>query len=285
MASLVGFIAMNHISAYDDDLVLGLNAYFASDFLLWTTLFFVKASFLALMWSVFEISTTFRKFWWAVSAYTFIAFLVCIICELWTCGSPSDFGNFDICIAAIESTTSMVSSTPDVLKFVFHISSDLLILALPLFEIRKLQMSPAKRFSVAAVFALTIVDIIMGILRNSSSICEDSQATWNSDVCVSMNIIFTILELSFAVIVCALPAYRAILPSSRQRRYESRELRRNAANMGHAVQKRSGPSSHSKLSESSKAGPRIVHDTWPMAEDRPAHSLTVSVDDSVETRV
>ena len=258
MVSLVGFIAMNHVGAYDNDLVLALNAYLASDFLLWTTLYCVKASFLALMWSVFEISRTFRKIWWVVSGYTFIAFLVCIISELWTCGRPSDFGNYDICMDALLSTTSKVSSTPALLKFVFHISSDLFILALPLFEIRKLQMSSAKRLSVAAVFALTIIDIVTGILRNSSTICEESPATWNSDVCVDLNIITAILEPSLAVIVCALPAYRAILPSSRRQRYESRELRRNAANMGFAGKKRLNP---------------------------PSHSLTVSVNGSEETGV
>ena len=239
MASLVAFVATNHTGAYNEDLVLALNAYLASDFLLWTTLYFVKASFLALMWSVFEVSTTFRRFWWAVSAYTFIAFLVCTISEIWTCGSPSDFGNFDICMAVFASETSLVSSTPDLLKVVFHISSDLLILALPLFQIRKLQMTSGKKMSVAAVFALTIIDIVTGILRNSSSICEDSPATWNSETCIGMNIITGIIEPSFAVAVCALPAYRAILPSSRKRRYESAELRRNAAKIGWDSPKRS----------------------------------------------
>ena len=265
-------MAVNHIGAYDTDLVLALNAYLASDFLLWATLFSVKASFLAIMWSIFNVSATFRRLWWAVVVYTLIGFLVCVISELWTCGSPSDFGNFDICMDALSSTTSVVSSTPDLLKVVFHISSDLVILALPLFYINRLQMSRAKKISVAAVFALIIIDIVTGILRNSSSICEDSPSTWNSSVCIDLNIITTVLELSIAVVVCALPAYRAILPSSRKRRYESMELRRNAANMGHVVPKTSQPDEMVQSIGYPKTQTRIAHEPRPIVTvDRHSH--------------
>jgi hypothetical protein len=195
-ASLIGFIAMNHIGAYTDDDDLAISTYLSSDFLLWSTLYFVKASFLALMWMVFNIESRFRKMWFFVSAYTLIAYIGTLISELWTCGSPSDFGNTDICSAVITSDTGLSSATPDIIKIVLHLSSDFMILALPLFEVHKLQMTRTKKFSVIAVFALTIIDIISGIIRNSSSICEFDPSTFNSPTCVDLNIITAILEPS-----------------------------------------------------------------------------------------
>ena len=120
-------------------------------------------------------------------------------------------------------------------------------------------MSLGKKISAGAVFALTIIDIIMGILRNSSVLCQDI-VTWNdAQLCVDMNIITGVIEPSLAVIVCALPAYRAIMPSSRKRRYESLELRYNAGNVGHATpqQAQSDRVSESKV-ESSGLDPRMV---------------------------
>ena len=262
-----------------------MYTYLASNFLLWSTLYFVKASFLVLMWSIFNVSGTFRKWWWAVSVYTLIGFIVSNICQLWTCGTPSDFGNVDIFYDAILSTTSVVPVAPDYTKIAFHLSSDLFILALPLFYIRKLQMSRSKKIGVAAVFALTIIDIITGILRNASSICEDSPETWNNSTCIDMNIITAIIEPSFAVVVCALPAYRAILPSSRKRRYESMELRRNAARLGDGTPKRSQFTESSEGSHYPMAETRTSHENWPVVEDSPAHSMTVSATVPMETKV
>ena len=76
--SLLAFTAigesMNRMNL--NDLVLALRLQLATDILLWTTLYLVKFSFLALMWSIFRVSCPFRKAWWTVTIYSVITFLI-----------------------------------------------------------------------------------------------------------------------------------------------------------------------------------------------------------------
>ncbi|MCJ1326312.1 hypothetical protein MMC10_002976 [Thelotrema lepadinum] len=200
---------MNQIRNYTSDTTLMLRTTLASEILLWCTLYLVKASFLALTWTIFNISLGFRRAWWFVTIYTFITFWPIFFSALWQCGSHSDYDNIQAC----NNMTAPLFYPSDVMKIVFHLTSELLILALPLVQIRKLQMSRTKRMSVAAVFILITIDIVSGIIRNAASIGSDF-ATDDPQLCLCMNTILQVVEPSIAVIVCAMPAYRVILPSS-----------------------------------------------------------------------
>lgn len=59
----------------------------------WLTIYFVKASFLALYWAIFEVSTKFRLAWMVVTAYTLISFLITFLAIFWSCGKPSQINN------------------------------------------------------------------------------------------------------------------------------------------------------------------------------------------------
>ncbi|MCJ1330427.1 hypothetical protein MMC10_007110 [Thelotrema lepadinum] len=90
-------------------------------------------------------------------------------------------------------------------------------------------MSTLKKISVGAVFALVIIDIIGAILKQSAVLCAlemDDEYL----VCGDMATIWTIVEPAIAVVVCALPAYRALLPSSRKRRGQEMLQQPHAAN-------------------------------------------------------
>jgi hypothetical protein len=57
--------------------------------LLWTILYFVKASFLALYWQIFAVSTRFRVMWWSTAIFIAISWAATFISSFWHCGSPS----------------------------------------------------------------------------------------------------------------------------------------------------------------------------------------------------
>ena len=200
---------MNQVDTYTSDLELWMRTSLTAEMLLWCTLYLVKASFLALMWTIFNISLGFRRAWLVVTVYTFITFWPVFFSALWQCGNPSDYDNIQAC----NNMTVAMFYPSDVMKIVFHLTSDLLILALPLVQIRKLQMSTTKKISVAAVFILIVVDIIGGIIRNAASVGSDF-ATNNAQLCLDVNLIWMVVEPSIAVIVCAMPAYRVLLPRS-----------------------------------------------------------------------
>ncbi|MCJ1324242.1 hypothetical protein MMC10_000904 [Thelotrema lepadinum] len=106
-----------------------------------------------------------------------------------------------------------------------HVSSDLLILGLPLIFIRNLQMSTAQKLSAGAVFALIAIDIVMGLMRNIIAATDSSLGDLTPNTSLpDVDVVLQTFEPSLAVIVCALPAYRSLLPTQQKRvnnRYES----------------------------------------------------------------
>ena len=195
-------------------------------------MYLVKASFLALCWYVFSPSASFRKAWWVVAIYTFLTFWPVFLSELWQCGSPSQYADVQACTHSNEDQAVWWRIDPLAFRFAFHISSDVFILALPLVFIRKIQTSRARKLSVAGIFALIIIDIICGILRNAGALCASLNVT-TTDTCISIGLVMDVCEPTIAVIVCALPAYRALLPSvanrsSRRYRQMEGQQRNNA---------------------------------------------------------
>ena len=219
------------VNAVDD--VSTLKYELAGDMLFWTTLYLVKATFLALIRNIFNVSERFRRAWWVVTIYTAISFWPIFLSELWQCGPPSDYAT-PPCDAAQFNGNELVSVG---IRFALHVSTDLMILALPLAQIRTLHMSTIKKVSTAAVFALVIIDIIGAIIKSSATICDLLSSDPNETACGDMLTIWTVCEPAVAVIVCALPAYRAILPASRKRKEQSLIMRRNLAAAGDGTHK------------------------------------------------
>ena len=215
---------MNAEALYDSDYP---RYVLAVEMLAWMTLYLVKASFLAFYWSLFRISAFFRRAWWAISVYTFLTFWPLFLSQLWRCGNPLEYASEDACFFSTPEVRLDIAKRVAALALALHVSSDCLLLALPMIMLKKLQMSKAQKISVASVFALVVVDIIAGIIRNASVICADS-AYYNDDlaldVCSTVNSIMSVCEPNLAVFICALPAYRVLLPTSNRRKNQRNDL-------------------------------------------------------------
>lgn len=74
----------------DNELIRHPRLEFASMILFWTAIYAIKFSFLLFYRDIFRISHRFMKAWWAVFAFTWLTFLVCILSVLWGCGRPQD---------------------------------------------------------------------------------------------------------------------------------------------------------------------------------------------------
>ena len=149
--ALICLIADNgatQIGIATEDISLGLKLNVAFYLLLWTTLYLVKASFMALYWSIFNVSSKFRKAWWTVAFFTLSTFIPIFILEFWQCGDPADYANPTVC----ENYSGSYNISILIVDIVLHTCSDVLLVALPLVFIRNLHMTTAKKLSVAAVF-------------------------------------------------------------------------------------------------------------------------------------
>ena len=203
-----------------------LKIFMASSMLLWTTLYLVKASFLALCWIIFNVWNKFRWAWWAVAIYTFLTFWPIVLWALWQCGSPSNYADPVACSSLTDFQNQWYEIVGGAFETALHVSSDILILVLPLAFIRKLHMSRIQKFSAASVFALVTIDIIMGLMRNITKLTyflNDSP-----DLSYQIATTMQFFEPGLAVIVCALPAYRVLLPNSQKRRNQLKEPLRGA---------------------------------------------------------
>lgn len=56
-------------------------------------LYTVKASFLALYWEIFQVSTRFRIAWLVLTGYVGVSFIVTLITIFTRCGAAKDFAN------------------------------------------------------------------------------------------------------------------------------------------------------------------------------------------------
>lgn len=79
--------------ASDDQLLYIQNLNTANIVFFWITLYLVKGTFLALYWTLFNVSKTFRVAWNCVTAYTFISFLATFFAIFWSCGTPNKIAN------------------------------------------------------------------------------------------------------------------------------------------------------------------------------------------------
>ena len=239
---LIGYCAAVTESLIITDLALWLELYLAQVFLYWTAIYAVKASFLALCWYVFRVSSRFRMAWWIVTVFTFLTYWPIVLPQLWTCGSPSDYANPAACSDFLEEGISPILIAQAAISLALHASSDFLILFLPLPFIRELQMPKVRKVGVAAVFAIITIDIVVGILKNTAKLCIGLD--YNMDVNAQIVVAMQMCEASIAVIVCALPAYGVLLPSAQRRRtYEKMRLSPNGVSSGQARTPASGSGS------------------------------------------
>ena len=213
LVCLIGYSASYDIWIRSDDEPTETKLSVVVGLLQWTTLYLVKASFLALCWTIFSVSTKFRKLWLFVVAYNFLTYVAIMVWVTWPCYRPFD-----------PSAPCSISyndyrwyhATGQALEAALHSTSEALILVLPLIWIKNLQMSTAQKLGAASVFAIIIIDIIIGLSRNVvQSIYFQGNA---SDTMTAFLDTVTEIEAGLAVIVCALPAYKVLLPSSQKRR-------------------------------------------------------------------
>ena len=75
-------------------------------FFFWIIIYLVKASFLALYWHLFRVSSRFLIVWWCTTGFIALSFLITMISILWKCGNPVhilDLGTYDTLRACSHS--------------------------------------------------------------------------------------------------------------------------------------------------------------------------------------
>ncbi|KAF2872827.1 hypothetical protein BDV95DRAFT_491140 [Massariosphaeria phaeospora] len=172
----------------------------ANMFFFWLAIYAVKASFLALYWQIFAMSQGFRVAWWATTSYVVVSFVATMLAIFLRCGAAADFHNLAVCS---QRTRSMIKG----LIWTWcsmNILGDLLLMILPIVMLRGLHMRRSQKLGLAVIFGLVSIDIAFDVLRGVHTAVLDLQRF------PEQNVLWTALEPSVAVIVCALPCYRGL---------------------------------------------------------------------------
>ena len=81
-----------------EEQVYGNKLELATLLLFWLIIYLVKASFLALYWHLFRVSSRFLIVWWCTAGFIVLSFLITMTSVLWKCGNPADIldlGTYD----------------------------------------------------------------------------------------------------------------------------------------------------------------------------------------------
>ena len=203
-------IASGNAALTSEQMDYSITLQLVVDMIFWLVIFFVKASFLATYWALFNVSRRFRIAWWAVAFYTFASGWALFLAPLWVCGAPSKATSFKTC-----NDPSRIP--PDMINLwwwmAVNVLGDVLIMVLPLGMLAKIRMSAPQRLGLAAIFAIGLIDVLFDVLRTVYNV-RLIYGSW----AIQVSTVVTLCEPAVAVMVCTLPSYRSLLPTQLKRR-------------------------------------------------------------------
>ncbi|KAJ6445311.1 quinoprotein amine dehydrogenase beta chain-like protein [Purpureocillium lavendulum] len=169
--------------------------------LFWTTLWAVKASFMAVFFRLVSPFPIHRRLWYGVALFTFLAYVGCVISSALTCSPPSDYFVAGKCDSEREVWRQrfnvLFSTSVDII-------TDLMIMALPIAVLPSLQLDARKKIGLGVAFSLATLIICVAIVRMTQVIVADrvdlvGLAIWGA------------VETNTAVVVGCLPPLKALL--------------------------------------------------------------------------
>ncbi|KND91971.1 hypothetical protein TOPH_03282 [Tolypocladium ophioglossoides CBS 100239] len=169
--------------------------------LFWTVLWSVKASFLAIFYRLVKPFPTHRRLWYCVAVFTSLAYIGCVVASALTCSPPSDYFKAGRCQSPSDLWRmhfNVIFSTS------VDITTDLMIMALPIALLPSLQLNARKKVGLGVTFSLATLIICVAIVRMTQVIVPDSVdlvglAIWGA------------VETTTAIIVGSLPPLKALL--------------------------------------------------------------------------
>ncbi|ORY58206.1 uncharacterized protein BCR38DRAFT_468857 [Pseudomassariella vexata] len=169
--------------------------------LFWTTLWCIKGSFLALFFGLVKPITLYRRLWYGVVVFTVGAYIGCWLGSTLTCDPPLDYFKPGKCNSPKERWLTFFGV---VFSTAVDITSDLMIMSLPLALLPKLHLEIRQKVGLGLTFSISCIIIGVSIVRLKQAIVGEivdivGLAIWGA------------VEASTAVIVGSLPPLKAFL--------------------------------------------------------------------------
>ncbi|KAI3009643.1 hypothetical protein CBS147346_1981 [Aspergillus niger] len=184
------------------DALFMIKVFFANTMLLWASLWSVKLSFLFLYRRLLQDLPGEMKWWYAlIAVWTFIG---AVISNFTSCQSMHAWFTVGECSTHRDAVAEIASLY---YSFAVDAISDIMIMVLPLRLVVSLRLPLGQKISVAAVFALGTICVIMAVVR---VIQIGTRANNDSTPSSSWLAFWGMIEAGIAVIVGCLPAFAII---------------------------------------------------------------------------
>ncbi|KAH6615538.1 hypothetical protein B0J18DRAFT_373132 [Chaetomium sp. MPI-SDFR-AT-0129] len=199
-------VIINHTESY-------LLYQFPITILFWTVLWSVKGAFLSLYWRLFRDLNWYRRFWFGLAVFTFLAYGGCVTTLVLSCGTDvRNFFTFNMCAGPDKvwlSNFSVLFSTA------VDVFTDLCIMAMPLRLIYNINVSMKQKIGLVGVFSLGFVMIVFAVIRANQSLAKEGFVN------LTLLLVWSTLAASISVIVGTLPALKVLI-TARARASENR---------------------------------------------------------------
>ncbi|PYI00582.1 hypothetical protein BO78DRAFT_329698 [Aspergillus sclerotiicarbonarius CBS 121057] len=207
------------------DALFMIKVFFANAMLLWASLWSVKLSFLFLYRRLLRDLPGQMKWWYMVLADVFRTFIGAIVSNFTSCQSMHAWFTVGACDTHRDAVAEIAS-----LYYAFAVDalSDVMIMVLPLRLVVTLHLPLGQKISVAAVFALGTICVIMAVVR---VVQIGTRANNDSTPSSSWLAFWGMIEAGIAVIVGCLPAFAAVY----RRTKKSNRHRSNYVGMSSSV--------------------------------------------------
>ncbi|KAF4448383.1 hypothetical protein F53441_8191 [Fusarium austroafricanum] len=166
----------------------------------WIILWSVKASFLSIFYRLVQPFPIIRKLWYCVAVFAAISLVACIVSGALTCDPPSEYFNGG-CTTDRDRWRAHVNI---ILFTTLDVTTDLMIMALPITVLPSLQLDKKKKIGLGIAFSLGIIIIAVAVVRMS-------QIIDGNRVDIIGLAIWGAVETATALIVGSLPALKGLL--------------------------------------------------------------------------
>ncbi|KAF1965638.1 hypothetical protein BU23DRAFT_488835, partial [Bimuria novae-zelandiae CBS 107.79] len=185
-----------------------------SSSLYWAAIYSVKASFLAMYWTIFRPDARFRL-WWKISVVYFAAaFVATIMMRFTLCGHPKDV----MAPAKCRPHSVWRNMRMGVVWCVLDGVGDIILTIMPLMMLQQLFLCRAQKIQLAVMFGLVGVNLATNIVRTYFTVDRELQLSPH------LNAPFFILQGSLAVIICALPCYGSQVTRKKKKKHDGIRL-------------------------------------------------------------
>ncbi|KAK2806809.1 hypothetical protein FQN50_005671 [Emmonsiellopsis sp. PD_5] len=168
--------------------------------LFWTTLWSVKAGFLSLFFRLIQSFPILRRLWYALAVFAALSFIGCVLASTLTCNPPSDYfyGNCDSPHETWMQSFNVIFSTS------VDISTDIMIMALPIAALPSLQLDRRKKVGLGIIFGLGFIIICVAVVRMT-------QVVRGGAVDLVGLAIWGAVETATAIVVGCLPPLKSLV--------------------------------------------------------------------------